>query len=183
MKVGYLLILLLARDVVAGDENFGEEQKTSLHPEKLQSPWKFSRNVWTEGHGLVSMVEWLDKIILVIFSNLNDSMIVWNWQWNVQREAANGMVLPTKLLGCQVNQCKTHGCGVPSSAELLQKIWTRGKVWKELQTPEVWRHRKGNTRTHWSWDQVNNNNCPVHPYACAEKKCCCKAFHILQLFT
>jgi len=38
MKVGYLLILLLARDVVAGDENFGEEQKTSLHPEKLQSP-------------------------------------------------------------------------------------------------------------------------------------------------
>jgi len=38
MKVGYLLILLLARDVVAGDENFGEEQKTSQHPEKLQSP-------------------------------------------------------------------------------------------------------------------------------------------------
>lgn len=64
------------------------------------------------------------------------------------------------------------------------KIGARSDTWKELQSPKVWRHGKGNKKTNWCWGQVNKKgalsihlHCRVLCTSVAEHFMCCSPSH------
>lgn len=71
----------------------------------------------------------------------------------MKREAGNRTVLPAKLgmpavpVPTSWLQCAVWGADAKTRA--------RGGTWKELQSPKVRRHGKGNKKTNWCWGQVN----------------------------
>lgn len=120
---GCTLLLHLATDVIAGDQNIWEEQKTSLFSGQLQS-----------GSGVCR-------------------------GWQQDSAACKTLRMPAGLMLTSWLWCAVI-CGAAA------KMWTRGDVWKGLQTTKVWRHGKGSKKMHWCWDWVRNNKrCLVHLHA------------------